>query len=296
MTMIKKEKIIQGLKLLFLNPKLFLKYLSAYFKEKLIYEKAAKPKDSIVKRNGVLFELDFDYLGFQDRAPKQMYFGYYQIDLVEYMRKILKPGDVFIDVGANVGYLTVVAAGLVGRQGQVHSFEPIPSYFHCLQRQAKINPQFKIVVNNLALGEKEGLIKMDFAKPPHSGGSSLVNNFLNYINKDIKTEDIQVKTKRLDDYLEENNLNNIALIKIDVEGVEFSVLKGLEKFFQKSKQRPLIICEITPAAYQFLGTSREELIKYMQGFGYQPRSLTNDRIKADITKFINGTDVVFKAI
>jgi len=78
------------------------------------------PKTTCKKINGVWFRFDFDL----DPRIKKMYLGEYETETVETMKKLLRQGDVFIDVGANIGFLSAVAAGLVG--GQIHSFEPVP--------------------------------------------------------------------------------------------------------------------------------------------------------------------------
>ena len=63
------------------------------------------------------------------RGTAPMYYGSYAVPIVETMKRTLRPGDTFLDVGANIGYLSAIAAGLVGVTGQVHCFEPVPDYF-----------------------------------------------------------------------------------------------------------------------------------------------------------------------
>ena len=65
---------------------------------------------------------------------KSMYYQVYQYHITSFMRKHLCEGDVFVDVGANIGYMTAYALGLIGPSGQVHAFEPVPTYFEKLQR------------------------------------------------------------------------------------------------------------------------------------------------------------------
>jgi len=207
------------------------------------------------------------------------------------MKKVLKPGDIFIDIGANIGYLSAIGASLVGKEGQVHSFEPVLQSFQRLKKITEMNPDYKIILNNCALGDKSGVTKMDFAKPPHSSGSTLIPNSL---NTNISKESINVPVIRLDNYIKEKKLNKISLIKIDVEGFEFPVLKGLEDYFKINTQRPTIICEIAPSAYQLLGYTRNQLIEYMKEFSYEAYNIMNPKLKADITKFKEGTEVVFK--
>jgi len=287
------EKIRQGSYLLTINPYLFFKYFKTRFKRISPQWISSRPPGNTLKKcHGVFLNVDFQYLGWNSYT-KQIYFDCYEIPLVEFMKKVLKKGDIFIDIGANIGYLTAIGASLVGKNGQVYSFEPAPQIFNFLKKIAKINPEYKIIANQYALGEKPGLVKMDFAKPPYDGGSTIVKNLL---NKNIDKETIDVLLIRLDDYIKEKKINKISLIKIDVEGFELPVLKGLENYFKETANRPTIICEIAPGAYPLLGYKREELMDYMRKYGYEAYNIMNPRLRTDIAKFREGTNVVFKAV
>jgi len=290
------NKFIQGLKLLIIDPLLFLKYLRKFFIEAILIKLPGVdvvPQNFQKNINGVLFEIDFAFFPKNEHWLRQMRFGLYEIATVECMKKILKKGDVFIDVGAHIGYLTAVGASLVGKRGQVHSFEPVPLYFEYVRKLVLQNLGYKIVPQNCALGEKTETAVMCYNGPLHSGGSSLV---LGELNPAIIEGSINVSIRRLDDYLRQNKLEGVALIKIDVEGYEFPVLKGLQKYFENTDYRPPIICEITPSAYLLLGTSRQELIDYMKQYGYEAYNIMAPWRKVDITKFKEGTNVIWKAV
>ena len=84
-------------------------------------------------------------------------------------------------------------------------------------------------------------------------------------------------------------------MKIDVEGYEFPVLRGLQGYFENITQKPPIICEITPEAYSLLGARIEELVEYMGQYGYEPYNIYNLGRKIDITKFKKTVYVVWRA-
>ena len=108
----------------------------------------------------VIYEFDYDADWLKDEYSehfvKSMYYDAYEPLSVAYMQENLRPGDVFFDVGANIGYISAVAAGLVGEEGQVHSFEPVPEYFKAVDKLADLNANHNISANQVALGEKNG--------------------------------------------------------------------------------------------------------------------------------------------
>ena len=297
--------------LLIRNPKLFFKYLYAGAKSVIL----RWPKAPIQKRiNGILFEFDFDldlviklmrnplklllqYLSIGAKPNVlAMYYGAYEPDTVRAMKKLLKKGDTFIDVGANIGYLSAIAMGLVGKTGQVHSFEPIPKHFQRLKNLALANKKYKIVVNQCALGEKEGTARIDVSGLS-IGSSTMVPDLLKFKEiaygkrKEMIEETIEVPTHRLDCYIKEQSISGISLIKIDTEGFEFPVLKGLSGYFENANHLPAIICEITPAAYPLLGYTLSQLSEYMKKYNYHAFSLDDTEI--DITKLKGYPNVIF---
>ena len=213
---------------MFINPVLFLKYLRKFFFERVIFAFFRPPLHFVKNIRGVIFEADFKSFpqdkGFQE-CVKEIYFDTYEVEVREYMEKILKTGDIFVDVGASAGYLSAIGASLVKESGQVHCFEPAPILFQSLGKLPLKNPKYKIIVNNCALGDKTGTIKFNYAAFPSLGGSSIVPGFLEF-HHISKVQTIDVPIMRLDEYLQKNKLERVALIKIDVEGVEKEVLEG----------------------------------------------------------------------
>jgi FkbM family methyltransferase len=240
--------------------------------------------------NGIKFDFDFSLSPF----VKDMYFGNYEVATVEYLKKILKIGDVFIDVGANIGYVSAVAAGCVGAAtGEVHSFEPVPEYFRKLKQMADQNNEYKIRANQCGLGDKTGFLELDVSKSvdyPNIGWNTMVPGLMS--NHEPK-QTINVPVYTLDKYIEKKRLGEISVIKIDVEGFEFPVLKGLHNFFETTDEKPVIICEIAPAAYPLLGYTLSQMSDYMASWSYEAFSLIVPTKVVDITKLKETTNVVF---
>jgi FkbM family methyltransferase len=271
------------------NPSFFLKRVFSELKVYIL----PLPEQPILKNiNGILMSLDFN-----DRdKSKKMYFGNFQPAISSLFKKYLKNGDVFIDAGANVGYFSAVAAGLVGKTGQVHSFEPVPEYFKKLKNLSDANSRYKITANQLALGDKETTEKIYIGGPSHIGDNTFFPDFLEGISE-VRTAD--VKVCRLDKYIKDKGLSNIKLIKIDVEGFEFPLLLGMEEYFlecHKTGNCPVIICEICPKAYSYLGYKLEDIFNYMKKFSYEPFEVINEKNRVDINKLKERdvADVVFK--
>src|ERR1700722_3854253 len=221
------------------NPALFFK---------MAYAKARTPGHvpplPVMKTiNGVRFELDLqDYWG-----TAAMYFDSYSLVLVDNMKRYLRQGDVFLDVGANIGYMSAIGAGLVGPSGQVHSFEPIPKYFSRLCKLPQLNSHYSITVNRCAAGAHPS-IKQAYVTA-EAGQNTLVAQ---YAREDVVKEQVAVSVIRLDDYLQERNVKCVKLIKIDTEGFEFPVLLGMQRFLETASELPIIICEVGPRAYPLL--------------------------------------------
>lgn len=274
--------------ILIINPRFFFKRIFLELKAFVL----PLPRSSVSRKmNGVLFRFNFNY-----SSVKKMYFNTYEPGTVEILRKFLKKGDTFIDVGANIGYFSAVAAGCVGTNGQVHSFEPVSEYFQKLKNFAEANSRYKIVVNQFALGSEEKSKKIYIRGYPDIGN----NTFFPILLTDAKeNKTAEVSICRLDEYIKERKINNIKLIKIDVEGFEFPVLLGLERYFLRCQDTgfyPLIICEIISSVYSSLGYKLEDLFDYMKRFSYYPFEIINTkkRIKIDKIKKKTIVNIFFK--
>jgi FkbM family methyltransferase len=264
------------------NPSLFCRVLLA----KLNTARRLPPLPAQKRIHDVVFECDLG--NYRGTAP--MYFGSYGLLIIEAMKRVMKPGDVFVDVGANVGYLSAFAAGIVGKQGQVHCFEPVPAYFDRLQRLVELNPEHSITPNCKAAGEEPGSCTIYVTREP--GQNTMV---LAYKSGPEVISTLKVPVVRLDSYLAERNINRISLVKIDAEGYELPILKGLQGFFERSRHRPAIICEIAPRAYPLLGRSVGELSDYMSSYGYVAYDLIDGTTPINLETIEHVEDVLFLA-
>jgi FkbM family methyltransferase len=240
------------------------------------------PKNPVSRTiNGVRFEFDFE-LG---PEVKHMFYGYYEYPTVRAMRALLKRGDTFIDVGANIGYISAVAMGLVGGAGSVYSFEPVPSYFDRLVRLADANPTFPITPEPVALGESSGTAFIEVSND-NIGWNSAIRGWM---PAEVVAETVEVPIRRLDEYLQEAAISTPALIKVDTEGFDFLVLRGMSGFLERTSHRPPIISEVAPDGLAIIGTTVSEFWAYMAGWGYQAASLIDGSAVAaeDVAETMN---------
>jgi len=154
--------------------------------------------------------------------------GVYEQGTVTVLQDFLRPGDTFVDAGANIGWLSLVGANKVGNQGQVYAYEPVPSTFEILTSNKELNQFSQITLNQFALGNTEETLTIHPEKE-NRGGASILNHH--------SENGIQIKVKKLDNLNIESTIN---VIKIDVEGFELDVLKGAIKAIKKDKPKLII--------------------------------------------------------
>lgn len=244
---------------------------------------------------GITYEFDFADKTFLDSfqhskpAMHAMHHGSYEPTLRRVMRRHLKSGDTFVDVGANIGYVSAVGANLVGPQGQVHSFEPIPACFHRLERLAELNPTYHFTLNNYALGAKDGEATITLGKG-NIGGNTLVPG---QISPEHVASTCTVPVRRLGDYLNQHGIERPALIKIDVEGFEYQVIQGMASYFEATPYRPPIVCEVNPDAATALGYTLQDVADHMISLGYSAFRLTDTRQPIDLMQIKGYPNILF---
>jgi FkbM family methyltransferase len=162
-------------------------------------------------------------------------YGVYEKGTLNFLISILNLGDIFFDVGANIGLMSITAAIVVGTQGQIYSFEPLSEVYNVLQYNITLNQLKNVKTNKIALGSKEES-RMIYEKPHISKGSA---SFLKTDNS-LNGEQIQIQT--VDKFISQNNIGKIKAIKIDVEGWELEVLKGATHLLSR-RDAPIIIIE-----------------------------------------------------
>ncbi len=211
---------------------------------------------------GVPFRFDYRL----DRLVARMYHGNYEPAEVRVIRREVREGDTVADVGANIGYLSAVAASAVGRGGRVLAFEPVPELYGRLSGLARDAAArgFRIEPRRVALGDREGEVEIRTSTRPNIGWATMVPGMM---GADEVREVHRVPLRRLDDVVREEGVGRLGFVKIDVEGAERLVLEGMRDVLRRD--RPVVLCEVCPWSQSLLGGTVAGLFEFLEGFGYR---------------------------
>ena len=190
---------------------------------------------------------------------EMIYFiGEYEKVLTDTVGKLLREGDVCLDVGANFGWYSTVFRQKCGASGAVHAFEPIPATFRELRRSRELmgSPE-NVYLNNIALGDHHERITLNLFGGLGSGRAS--------ISAQGRGDATQVECEMitLDSYLEKENIGDVNFVKVDVEGAELMFLKGAENLF-KQKIPPMWLIEMSLITSRDCGYLPGDLIDFLR--------------------------------
>lgn len=183
-----------------------------------------------------------------------------------YLRHRLREGDCFVDVGAHIGYFSLLASRRVGSGGSVIAFEPSIRMLERLSHNVRRNRCSNTTIVSVALGAESGWSTLSCSAADNPGGATLRPR-----NDGIWNE--RVPVMRFDD-LVGDQAPLPSVVKIDVEGYELLVLRGMERTLKKAS--PAIVCEVSPRFLREQGQSGPELIRFMATLGYGAHLLNAD--------------------
>ena len=192
-------------------------------------------------------------------------YGCYEEGLTKLILNHVRPGTTFVDVGAHIGYYTMLASWLVGETGQVHSFEPTPGTFDIL----RMNTQQKanVHLNQTALSSTPENITINDYGVEFMGSNSRYQARMHKASlAKLKTKTVDVAASTLDDYVDGLGITP-HFVKIDAESSEYEILKGMSKILAKA--RPIVSVEVGDMDIDGVPSSRE-LIDYLTTQGYRP--------------------------
>ena len=209
--------------------------------------------------NGPLsFKLDLR----DDLSRMWYYWGYssYESATVRLFCRLLKTRFCVLDVGANVGYYTLLAAKALEGRGEVHAFEPSPRAFQSLSENARLNSLTCLTLNQAAVSDANGSQPLFLPADLAGTNASLIENFT------LQNSSIMTSVLCLDTYCASKVKRPVDLLKVDAEGAELNVLRGSRSLLQQ--QRPDIICEV-------LQPFDNDLDKFFREYAYRAFLITD---------------------
>lgn len=176
-------------------------------------------------------------------------------------------GEIVIDVGANIGYYTLIMAKLVGEEGKVFSFEPEINNFKLLQKNVETNNYHNVILEQKAVANENGKLNLYLSTDPKfSFGMHRLfkSNIVTQAESPLKVDAI-----RLDDYFQDDKIiEKIRFIKIDVEGSTYNVLLGMKKIFEINKKLKILL-EFSPEDVLDAGADPQEVIDFLMMKGFK---------------------------
>jgi FkbM family methyltransferase len=206
--------------------------------------------------NDLKMKLDLD-----EWIQQQIYFlGNFDPVGIRFIKNQLYEGEIFVDIGANVGAYSLIASKLVGKSGKVIAFEPASKSFLRLLKNISLNGITNIIPERFVVIDKSSHTDLYIAGSQNMGMSSIYHH-------DSETGITEkVESVSLDDYIEKKEISRISLIKIDIEGSEFLALKGMQKVL--TGMRPKILMELKEEILKSSGYTEQDVISNLEKAGY----------------------------
>ncbi len=216
-------------------------------------------------------------------APIKLY-GAYERETTQEILKILKPGMGFLDLGAHIGFFSLLAAKIVGGAGQVFAFEPMASTRGVLKKNIEINKLDSIIeVIPFAIADNRKILR--FATHPEASDSAKMA-----LASDREDDIVEVEATDLDSFFEERSWPRLDLIKMDIEGCETDAFNGMSELSRRNPSMKIIF-EFNAGNFQAFNLSENALFEALSNLGFTQftclyRKPTKVKVPEDIQRLI----------
>jgi len=194
--------------------------------------------------------------------------GHHSLPLIRFLRSYLKPEMTLVDVGANIGEITLFAAKRLGG-GRVVAFEPMPRVFAQLSYNVALNGFTNVELFNAGLYQENSSLPLYVKEDRPYGRTNEGVTSLFSSGQGVPVA--KVPLRKLDEVVQESALERLDFLKIDVEGAELMVLRGAEESIRRF--RPVIVAEVSASNLRGAGYAPADLLGYLESLGYEIRSL-----------------------
>jgi FkbM family methyltransferase len=184
--------------------------------------------------------------------------------LREIFMRIVKKGHIVVDVGAFIGGYTYLFSELVGNKGKVYAFEPVPYLFNILRFHCSLFNLKNVLTENKAVADHEGYLKLILSE------GNVQDNRLAYTENTNKN--VLINTTSLDKYFEKQSVLP-DIVKIDVQGADYKVIKGMMNLIKKKNL--IIFCEFWPEGIRRCGDDPLEFLKFISNLGFKIFEIDN---------------------
>ena len=196
-------------------------------------------------------------------------------------------GDLILDIGANIGWYSLVLS--YSAKPQVFAFEPEPNNFKLLSENVAMNHRDNITVVNAAVDNKEGIMQLHLYKDYNQGRHSFIKHEKSKVTVDVKTI-------VLDKFLRENGVSEkkIKFLKIDIEGYEFTALRGASHALTLTEN---VLSEFSPGIMEQINEDAMKYVEYMNGFGFRAFEMSPAGLHpADFNKLVQNKEGVYNIL
>ena len=242
-----------------------------YYRYRSLKRKSLDYSTQLVKVNGYKMKV---LPGDKGISEELLMFKTHEPITTKLISNELKEEMVCLDLGANIGYYALLESNIIGNSGKVIAIEPSPDNFEKLIQNLNLNCIKNVIPFNIACGDKNG--EIPFLVSKKSNLCTIIDK--NYVKKSSDNI-IDVPIKKIDDFLNENKIEKVDFVRMDVEGYEGHIIKGMQKTLDKNK--PILHIEVHR---QFMSDNQtRELLDEFQKRGYEckyyhPRALDHPTI------------------
>ena len=229
----------------------------------------SQPSIRSVRRDGIRYELDLScmmqWYVFWDFREKQR----------DRLYSMVKPGDVVLDVGTNIGETLLHFARSVGDGGFVYGFEPDDKNYANVQKNIELNGFRNLQVFNLGVSDRKETVKLFRVDPNNLG----MNRILTEAEAQGFADFTTIETDTIDNIVAGNGIGRVDVIKIDIEGYEMHALRGARRLLET--QKPKLFIEVGYTRLIANDTSPSEIVAYLHELGYAVRHAGTDEVIAE---------------